>query len=193
MIRIEKLCLRYGEKVVLQDFSLELPPCGIIGLTGPSGCGKTSLLRCLAGLEQPDSGTITGLTAGRTAFLFQENRLLPWRTVQQHITDVLPRERRAEGAKWLALAELTGEEKSRPGQLSGGMARRLAVARCAALGGELLLLDEPFTGVDAERSARMLEKLKRPGTPILLVSHEKSVLERCDLVYTFAGPPLRQI
>lgn len=191
MIRIEKLCLRYGEKEVLHDLTLELPSCGMIGLTGPSGCGKTSLLRCLAGLERPDSGTITGLTAERTAFLFQENRLLPWRTVQQHITDVLPRERREEAAKWLALAELTGEEKSRPSQLSGGMARRLAVARCAALGGDILLLDEPFTGVDAQRSVRILEKLKRLGTPVLLVSHEESVLECCDHVCVFDGTPLR--
>lgn len=192
MIKIRNLCLSYGEKEVMKDFSLDLPDRGVIGLTGPSGCGKTSLLRRLAGLE-PSGGTVSGVSETGTAFLFQENRLLPWRTVGQHITDVLPRERRGEAPKWLALAELSGEEKSRPAELSGGMARRLAVARCAALGGEVLLLDEPFTGVDTERAVRMLTALKELGTPVVLISHEDPVLAVCDKVYTFDGPPLRLI
>ena len=192
MIRLEHLDLSYGEKEVLKDFSLTLPLEGVTGLTGPSGCGKTSLLRILAGLEVC-GGAVSGPAADKTAFLFQENRLLPWRTAEQHITDVLPRERRGEAAKWLALAQLTGEEKSRPAELSGGMARRLAVARCGALGGELLLLDEPFTGVDTRRAVEMLAALKAMGTPIVLVSHEEAVLAECDRVYAFEGPPLKLI
>ena len=77
-----------------------------------------------------------------------------------------------------------------PDQLSGGMARRLALARCAALGGDLLLLDEPFTGVDGPRRTRLLERLRALGTPVLLISHEQEVLDACDAVLTFAGPPL---
>ena len=73
------------------------------------------------------------------------------------------------------------------------MARRLAVARCAALGGEALLLDEPFTGVDPERAVRMLTALKKLGKPIILVSHEEPVLALCDKVFVFDGPPLRLI
>lgn len=192
MIRLEQINLSYGEKEVLKDFCLTLSAEGVIGLTGPSGCGKTSLLRILAGLEGC-TGTVTGAEAGKTAFLFQENRLLPWRTAEQHITDVLPRGRRGEAAKWMELAQLTGEEKHRPGELSGGMARRLAVARCAALGGELLLLDEPFTGVDTRRAVEMLTELKSLGTPVILVSHEDAVLAVCDRVYTFDGPPLKLI
>lgn len=192
MIELRGLSLRYGEKAVLENFSLSLPDCPVIGFTGPSGCGKTTLLRVLAGLERCD-GAVCGVSAEKTAFLFQENRLLPWRTVQQHITDVLPRRRRGEVERFLALAELTGEESSRPGALSGGMARRLAVARCAALGGELLLLDEPFTGVDTQRAIRMLAALRELGTPVVLISHEDPVLAVCDRVYTFDGPPLRLI
>lgn len=192
MIKLRNLTLRYGEKTILDDFSLDLPVSGVIGFTGPSGSGKTSLLRRLAGLVKSE-GTVSGVDEGNTAFLFQENRLLPWRTVEQHITDVLPRERRSEAARWLSLAELIGEEKNFPDALSGGMARRLAVARCAALGGEMLLLDEPFTGVDTERAVRMLTELKELGTPIVLVSHEDPVLAVCDRVYTFDGPPLRLI
>lgn len=191
MIRVNNVCMNYGEKAVLQDFSMELPETGVTGLTGPSGCGKTTLLRLLAGLEQPSSGFISG--PEQPAFLFQENRLLPWRTVEQHITDVLPRERRGEAAYWLALAELEGEERAYPGSLSGGMARRLAIARCAALGGGALLLDEPFTGVDTQRAVRILERLRTLGVPILLVSHEEPVLAACDRVYSFDGPPLKLI
>ena len=193
MIEVKELTLCYGDKTVLDRFSLTLPDGGVVGLTGPSGCGKTTLLRVLAGLERPQSGEGEGLEPRRTAFLFQENRLLPWRTVEQHITDVLPRERRDETGKWLALAELEGEEKALPAALSGGMARRLAVARCAALGGDALLLDEPFTGVDTRRASRMLESLRALGVPILLVSHEAPVLSACDVVYTFDGPPLREV
>ena len=191
MIEVNDLSLSYGEKLVLDRFSLELPDSGVVGLTGPSGCGKTTLLRALGGLAKPISGEIRGLDPERTAFLFQENRLLPWRTVEQQITDVLPRERKGEAGAWLALAELEGEGHAKPSELSGGMARRLAIARCAALGGDTLLLDEPFAGVDGERALRILERLKQKTDLIILVSHEKPVLATCDRVISFDGPPLR--
>ena len=193
MIRVRDMSLSYGDKAVLEHFSLDIPLDGLTALTGPSGCGKTTLLRVLAGLETPQSGSVTGLDPKRAAFLFQENRLLPWRTAEQHITDVLPRERRDEAAKWLAFAELTGEENSLPGQLSGGMARRLALTRCAALGGDALLLDEPFTGVDQERRGRILERLQALGTPVLLASHEPDVLARCSCIIELTGTPLAAV
>lgn len=192
MIEIKDLTLSYGEKLVLDRFSLVIPLSGITAFTGPSGCGKTSLLRILAGLTKPDSGTIHGLSPAETAFLFQENRLLPWRTAEQHITDVLSRERRNEASQWLSFAELDGENHTLPSALSGGMARRLALARCAALGGKVLLLDEPFAGVDGERAQRMLARLKQQAIPVILVSHEPAVLAVCDRVYTFTGTPLTQ-
>ena len=191
MIQIRDLTLRYGDKPVLDQFSLELSGSGLTALTGPSGCGKTTLLRVLAGLERPDAGTVEGIDPARTAVLFQEDRLLPWRTAEQQIADVLPRERRGEAADWLAFAELEGEGRTRPAALSGGMARRLALARCAALGGSLLLLDEPFTGVDLPRALRLLERLRGLRTPVLLVSHEAAVLDACDRVIALDGPPLR--
>lgn len=191
MIEVKSLTLSYGEKLVLDRFSMELPESGVIGLTGPSGCGKTTLLRALGGLVKPISGEIQRLNTERTAFLFQENRLLPWRTVEQQITDVLPRERAGEAGEWLTLVELEGEEHGKPSGLSGGMARRLAIARCAALGGDALLLDEPFAGVDGERALRILERLRQKVRLIILVSHEKPVLEACDRVIALDGPPLR--
>lgn len=190
MIEIRHLSLAYGDKHVLDDFSMDIPLEGLTALTGPSGCGKTTLLRVLAGLEKPQSGSVTGLDPARTAFLFQENRLLPWRTARQHITDVLPRERRGEADRWLAWAELEGEADTYPAALSGGMARRLALARCAALGGDCLLLDEPFTGVDRERRERLIARLRALDVPILLASHEADVLDACDRTYRLGGVPL---
>ena len=193
MIQVEHLFLNYGEKEVLRDFSLEVPGEGITALRGPSGCGKTTFLRVLAGLERPRSGGISGVRPEETAFLFQENRLLPWRTAEQQLTDVLPRERRGEASRWLELVELAGEENTYPAALSGGMARRLVLARCLALGGKLYLLDEPFAGVDPERAKRILERMRGLCTPVLLVSHEPFVLELADRVMDLDGPPLKLV
>ena len=175
---------------MLDHLSLTLPLEGITALQGPSGCGKTTLLRVLSGLERPGSGQILGLRPRETALLFQENRLLPWRTVEEHLTDVLPRSRREEAGRWLEVVELTGEEETYPSALSGGMARRLALGRCLALGGRLYLLDEPFAGVDPERAARIMGRLKKLAVPILLVSHEPAILALADRVLLLDGPPL---
>ena len=191
MISVSHLTLSYGEKRVLEDLSLTLPERGVTVLSGPSGCGKTTLLRCLAGLERPRSGRVQAPPPRETVLLFQEDRLFPWRTVEQHLTDVLPQARWTEIPKWLALAELSGEEGSLPASLSGGMRRRLALVRALALGGRLYLLDEPFTGVDPARIRRLMEALRALDTPVLLSSHEALVCSLADRVICLDGPPLR--
>lgn len=191
VIACKDLTVSFGEKAVLDRFSLTIPDRGVTALTGPSGCGKTTLLRVLAGLEQPQGGCVEGVTPRETSILFQDDRLLPWRTVEQHLTDVLPREQRGRVPELLALAELEGEEKTRPAALSGGMGRRLALARCLALPARLYLLDEPFAGVDLARALRILEGLKVFPAPVLLVSHEDGILAAADGVIELDGPPLR--
>lgn len=193
MIRLEHANLTLGQKVIMEDFDLQLPEQGITGLQGPSGCGKTTLLRVLAGLQTLDSGTVTVPDPKRCAILFQENRLLPWRTVQQHITDVLPRERRQEAARWLELVELTGEERQYPAALSGGMARRLALARCLALDSDLYLLDEPFAGLDPQLIQRILVRMKALGKPMVLVSHEPNAMPQVDHCIELVGYPLKKV
>ena len=179
--------------MVLDHFSLKIPDTGVTALSGPSGCGKTTLLRVLAGLERPRNGTVEGISPRQTAILFQDDRLLPWRTVKQHLTDVLPRERWGEVPALLALTELEGEEHTFPAALSGGMGRRLALARCLALPARLYLLDEPFAGVDLPRVLRILERLRALPAPVLLVSHEPAVLSAADTVIELNGPPLRSV
>lgn len=193
MLALKELTLRYGDRLVLDRFSLALPLEGITALSGPSGCGKTTLLRVLAGLAQPEEGRIEGIDPRQTAVLFQENRLFSWRRVREHIADVLPPQRRGEVARWLELVELAGEEELYPAALSGGMERRLALARALALGGELYLLDEPFTGVDPQRRMRILERMRALGTPVLLISHEEEILAQVDQVLHLSGPPLNVI
>ena len=180
MISVSHLTLSYGEKRVLEEFSLTLPERGVTVLSGPSGCGKTTLLRCLAGLERPRSGRIQAPPPRETSLLFQEDRLFPWRTVEQHLMDVLPQSRWAEVPRWLALAELTG-----------GMKRRLALVRALALGGQLYLLDEPFTGVDPARVRRLMDALRALDAPVLLSSHETLACSLADQVICLDGPPLR--
>ncbi|HCO62496.1 MAG TPA: ABC transporter ATP-binding protein [Clostridiales bacterium] len=192
-IVLQDVTMVYGQRKVLDGCSLTLEVEGLTALTGPSGCGKTTLLRLLAGLERPQGGTVRGIVPEESAILFQENRLLPWRSAGQQIRDVLPRSRWGEVEEWLRFAGLEGEGDTRPASLSGGMARRLALARCAALGGGLMLLDEPFAGVDEQRAARLMQRLEELGRPVLLISHEPSVLERCRRVYRLEGPPLRLV
>ena len=110
--------------------------------------------------------------------------------MEQHLTDILPRSRWDEVPRWIALAELEGEEHRRPAALSGGMRRRLALVRCLALGGKLYLLDEPFTGIDPERTKRLMTFLRELGTPVLLSSHETQVLSLADQVVQLDGYPL---
>lgn len=191
VITCRELTVSFGDKTVLDRFSLSIPEQGVTVLSGPSGCGKTTLLRVLAGLQPFQGGAVEGVASRDTALLFQEDRLLPWRTVEQHLTDVLPRDRRSAVSALLALAELTGEEASRPAALSGGMGRRLALARCLALPARLYLLDEPFAGVDLPRAIRILERLDQLSVPVLLVSHEEAVLSQAERVIHLDGPPLR--
>lgn len=190
MISIQNLNLSFGEKTVLRDFSLDVPAQGITALSGPSGCGKTTLLRCIAGLQKPDSGQIRGIRPEETAILFQENRLLPWRTVQEHLTDVLPAHRRSEWKFLLDLIDLTAEKDRYPSQLSGGMNRRLALARCLALDARLYLLDEPFTGIDLARIRLLMDYLRALPVPVLLSTHEPEVLALAHRVIHLEGPPL---
>lgn len=112
-MELRDLTVHFGDKTVFDHRDFTLPDQGMTLLTGPSGVGKTTLLRALFQKYPKD-----------TAYLFQEDRLLPWRTVEQHLTDTIPTARRGEVPEILALVELMGEEGAYPGELSGGMARR---------------------------------------------------------------------
>lgn len=182
MIQVRGLTVRYGEKTVLDGLDLTLPDNGVTAVTAPSGAGKTTLLRVLAGLLTPQAGTVE--LPGKPILLFQEDRLFPGLSALKQVEAVLPKAQRDEAVDLLELTELGEDKNKRPGELSGGMARRLSLARCLAAGESMnagvYLLDEPFAGVDGERAERILDRLRKLGKPILLTTHSKELAERCD-------------
>ena len=173
---------------VLDGIDLTVPGGGIVALIGPNGCGKSTLLRVIAGLLRPVAGAmlldgveITGPDP-RIGLVFQEPRLLPWRTAADNVTYPLelagwPLHRRL--ARLAALADLVGLDPavrgSRPAELSGGTRQRVALARALALEPAVLLLDEPFSALDALTRERFdLELLRlwdRAATTIVMVTH----------------------
>ncbi len=176
-MKVTDLTVRYGDKTVLDRLTLTLPDSGLTFLMGPSGRGKTTLLRVLAGLLRPACGTVE--VPGRPVMLFQEDRLFPGLTALGQVEAVLPRERKTEAPALLELVEVSDAARKRPGELSGGMARRVALARCLAVEGDVLLLDEPFAGVDLARAKRILERLGELGKPILLTGHSPELAALC--------------
>ena len=184
-MKAEHLTLRYQDQTVLSDLTMALPDEGITLLTGPSGVGKTTRLRVFAGLLSPDEGRVS--VPGRPVMLFQEDRLFPRCTVRKQVEAVLPGERREEALRWLELVELSEAADKLPGELSGGMARRAALARALAVEGEVWLLDEPFAGVDPQRAERILKRLKELDRPILLTGHAPGLERWCDRVVALPG------
>ncbi|MGN0555090.1 MAG: ATP-binding cassette domain-containing protein [Candidatus Fimenecus sp.] len=168
-VLFDKVCKSFDGKQVFSDFSYTLSLQGITALMGPSGCGKTTLLRLLCGLESPDSGTISGAPETYT-FLFQENRLLPWASALENVALVSDTQTAQTILRKVGLAQ---ELQTLPSSLSGGMQRRVALARALAHKSPVLLLDEPFKGLDADLCREMIALLRQEAQtrPILLVTH----------------------
>ncbi len=183
----------YGEKRILEGFTLALPDAGVTALSGPSGCGKTTVLRLLAGLERLEGGVMEAPAPADCAILFQENRLLSGLTAAKQLGPVLPRG--ASPLPYLKAVGLEGEENTLTAALSGGMQRRLALARLLAYGETktILLLDEPFTGVDPRRAAQIMEQIRKTGRTVILTAHDSETLSLAQRVIALDGPPLRVI
>lgn len=172
---LNDICKAYGGNKVLEHVSLTFPQGSRTCIMAPSGRGKTTLLRILLGLTGPDSGTVAGRPV-KTAAVFQEDRLCGNLTVGANLRMVCGRTRKDPEIRALLTALGIGETLDLPAsQLSGGMARRAALARALLADPELLILDEPFTGLDdaaRERSAAAIREWA-PGATVLLVTHRK--------------------
>ncbi|MBQ1521943.1 MAG: ATP-binding cassette domain-containing protein, partial [Erysipelotrichaceae bacterium] len=141
-MRISNLDFSYDNKQIFHDYSLELSD-GITCLMGASGKGKTTLLKLMAGLLKPDNGTVD-IDDRKVSFMFQEDRLLPWLNVRDNVLLVTGREKETDEL----LQELGIDGNLKISELSGGMARRVALARCLMFESDVLLMDEPFKGMD---------------------------------------------
>jgi sulfonate transport system ATP-binding protein len=196
---------RYGERELLRNLALRVHHGEVVALVGASGCGKSTLLRVAAGLDSAYDGRV--LLAGRPVtaptrdirFVFQEPRLLPWLTVAANVAFDLgltpaQAEQDARVRELLADVGLAGFGDRWPKQLSGGQAQRVAIARGLALRPQLLLLDEPFSAVDAftrlKLQALLLQLVRQHGIAVLLVTHDlDEAVHLADRVCVFDTAP----
>jgi sulfonate transport system ATP-binding protein len=184
LLQVSGLSRRIGKRAVFEQVSFELARGEIVSLVGPSGCGKSTLLRAIAGLDPLADGTVLidqqvqrGPSA-RVGVIFQEPRLLPWLTVADNIAFAAGPKQGHDPRVDTLLAEvgLPGIRHALPKQLSGGMAQRVALARGLFAGPDLILLDEPFSAVDAITRSRLQQLLlsltRAHRTATLLVTHD---------------------
>jgi NitT/TauT family transport system ATP-binding protein len=169
VISLKNVTKTFGGHAVLNNFSAEIPLCGVTVFRGASGAGKTTLFRLLMGLEKPDSGEICGLEDKKPAVVFQEDRLLPWSTALENAATGSDESRAREALVRLGLGDNLCQL---PRELSGGMNRRVAIARALAYGGDVLFLDEPFTGLDEENKKIAADAMREANIPILVITHD---------------------
>jgi NitT/TauT family transport system ATP-binding protein len=193
VVEARALSLRFGttdaSTVALSDVDLTIRRGEFISLIGPSGCGKTTLLRAIADLEQPTSGTLTinGKTPAQArrerayGYVFQAPALYPWRSIERNvmlpleIMGIPPDERRARAQRQLELVGLGDFARRYPWQLSGGMQQRASIARALSFEPPLLLMDEPFGALDEITrdglNVHLLELWRRTGMTVVFVTH----------------------
>ena len=202
----ENITKNYDGTAVVEGISLELPPQGFISLLGPSGIGKTTLFNVLSGVDLPDAGqvflngeNITGIS-GRVSYMLQKDLLLEYRTVLDNV--ILPLEIRGEkkstarekASAYFPQFGLAGHEKKYPGQLSGGMRQRAALLRTCMSHNKVILLDEPFSSLDAITRRQMqlwyCEIAQALNLSTLFITHDvDEALLLSDTVYIMNGVP----
>ncbi len=172
---IDNICKSFDSLAVLRDFSMDVEPGGRVSIMGPSGCGKTTLLRLIMGLETPDSGSISGVPE-RVSAVFQEDRLCPDFGAVSNLRLVTGRRyTRSELEKELRAVGITDDLYKPVREFSGGMRRRVALVRALLAQSELVLLDEPFKGLDGDTRDLTIEYvLGRIGDRTLIhVTHSQ--------------------
>ena len=174
MIKLHNISLAYDDRPVLRSCTLRLESGSRAALMGPSGCGKTTLLHIAAGLLTPDAGSVT--VQSTVSCVFQEPALFPWLTAAENVNVVLGDSpaTMAQAEQWLEAVGLTDCREQYPRQLSGGQKQRVSIARALAYGGDVLLLDEPFRGLDEETRQKIAQLIHREahGKTLLLATHD---------------------
>lgn len=183
MIKFDNVTFSYGKKEVLKDFNLSIKDGERICMFAPSGYGKTTVLRLIMGLEKPKSGKIFGIDNKKIAVTFQEDRLIPNKTVKENIV-LFGGEKDAEDL--LVNLNLKESANNYPRSLSGGMARRVAIARALNSKGDIYIFDEPFNGIDKEnieKTAHLINE-KTKNKTFILVTHKRdeAALLNCNIV-----------
>ena len=172
MAKVENLTVQYGGTAVLENFSAEFPDGGVTAVSGRSGCGKTTLLAVLLGLLRPDGGTVSGFR--QPSAVFQEDRLLPFLSAEKNIAVTAGCTEAEAGEALLSVGFDAADRGKRAFELSGGMARRVAIVRAMLAPGDAVLLDEPFKGLDERTRAQVVRFVceNRRGRTMVIVTHD---------------------
>ena len=170
-IKINNLTKKYGKKVIFNNYSAELDFNGILVVKGASGCGKTTLMKIIAGLESY-KGEIN-VPTDKISFMFQEDRLIPFISVLKNVASVSDEE---TAKKYLSKLGLKNELSSPPSSLSGGMKRRASLARALAYNSQLIILDEPFKGLDEELKKDVINLIieESKTRDFIIVTHDST-------------------
>jgi len=180
-LTLDKISKSLGDRLILDQFSIKFKPGSITCLFGPSGCGKTTLLNLIGGIFPVDRGIISGFSEERISYIFQDTRILPWKTVLENVVfpliDKMPYEHAVETAKkFIRLVGLEKEDQLFPSQLSGGMKQRVSIARAFAFPGSLILMDEAFQSLDNNLKYNILDSFleiwKEDGRTVIFVTHD---------------------
>ncbi len=173
-IIIDNISKSFGECKIVDKFSLTLPENNVVCLWGKSGSGKTTIMNMVAGIIKPDKGKIIGIEDKKISYVFQENRLIPWLSAKENVKLAIDSKYKDEEALfWLEKLMLGEVADKKPCSLSGGMQRRVSIARALAHKADVLLLDEPFTGLDMQTKNVVMNIIKdmTKSTIILLITH----------------------
>jgi len=196
---VKNLSKSYGELVVLKDLTMEFPESKVTCILGPSGCGKTTLLNIVTGAIGCDSGEVIGFDKESMSFIFQEDRLIQWRTVEEILEFVLKGKMSEDEIKKITTKYLraVGMEEYRgyyPNKLSGGMRQRVAIIRAFMYPSKVLIMDEPFKSLDSETKRNVVECFRNLMTQekrtTILVTHDMEEAKYlADTIITLSGRP----
>lgn len=191
MLEFKNVCFSFGENIIMNDFSFAAKEGVSTALLGSSGCGKTTFMELACGHKKPLSGVITPFDGKVSSFVFQEDRLLPWCTALENLTSVNIKKEKAK--EYLVKVGLGDSLDKYPDELSGGMQRRLAIARALAFGGDVFYFDEPLRGLDIKTSAEILELIRKEtaGKTLLIITHNpEEAFLLCDRIVLCRKEPL---
>jgi NitT/TauT family transport system ATP-binding protein len=180
-LELKNICKDFGENTLYKDFSTGFDEGRITCILGPSGCGKTTLLNIIGGIIKPESGNMVGLEGKAISYIFQDPRLLPWKTVKGNIDFVLDhslpaRERENITERFIRLVELEKFSGYYPSRLSGGMRQRVSIARAFAYPSDIILMDEPLKGLDIVLKNNLIRTFSRiwetDKRTVIFVTHD---------------------
>lgn len=210
LLKMQNVTFRYGTNPIFEDLSLHIKEKEFVSVIGPSGSGKTTLFRLITGLESPDQGKVllggSQVTAaeGKIGYMPQRDQLMPWRTILENV--ILPLELQGVKKKeayetalpLLSSFGLEGTEHAYPGELSGGMRQRVSFLRAYLTGADVLLLDEPFSALDAITRLSMqewlLEQWMKWKKTIIFITHDlDEALFLSDRVFVTTKPPMTSL